>query len=89
MFNIIVDLFDGKKIQSKIVGSCKGCLSKMSIFKFSGSFFLQVATLKYGSCHICLFRVLKMERFTKEQRVIIVKTYYKNFECYAETGRKL
>lgn len=30
-----------------------------------------------------------MERYTKEQRVVIVKTHYKNGECYAETVRKL
>ena len=32
--------------------------------------------------------IIKMERFTTEPRVIIVKTYYKNLESYAETGRK-
>ncbi|CAK1590754.1 unnamed protein product [Parnassius mnemosyne] len=30
-----------------------------------------------------------MERFSKDQRVIIVKTHYKNGESYAETARKL
>lgn len=30
-----------------------------------------------------------MERYTKEQRVVIVKTHYKNGESYAETARKL
>lgn len=50
---------------------------------------MQVATLKFNSCHLCLFRLLKMERFSKEQRVIIVKTHYKNGESYVETARKL
>ena len=30
-----------------------------------------------------------MERYTKEQRVIIVKTHYKYGESYPETVRKL
>lgn len=30
-----------------------------------------------------------MERYSNEQRLIIVKTYYKNGECFAETVRKL
>jgi len=30
-----------------------------------------------------------MERFSIEQRILIVKTHYKNGECYAETVRKL
>lgn len=30
-----------------------------------------------------------MERYTKEERVIIVKIHYKNAESYAETARKL
>jgi hypothetical protein len=30
-----------------------------------------------------------MERYTKEQRVIVVKTHYKYGESYAETVRKM
>ena len=30
-----------------------------------------------------------MQRYTKEQRVIIVKTHYKYGESYAETARKV
>ena len=36
-----------------------------------------------------LFSEVDIERYSIEQRVVIVKTHYKNGECYAETVRKL
>lgn len=39
--------------------------------------------------HLTFFHFVAMERFSIEQRILIVKTHYKNGECYAETARKL
>jgi ribosome recycling factor len=38
---------------------------------------------------MALLRLVVMERYTKEQRVVIVKTQYKYGERYAEMVRKL
>jgi hypothetical protein len=43
----------------------------------------------YKFCALCLFRLVAMERFTTEQRVLVVKTHYKYGECFSETVRKL
>jgi hypothetical protein len=44
---------------------------------------------KFNICHLPLLRLVVMERYTKEQRVVIVKTHYKYGESYAETVRKV
>jgi hypothetical protein len=44
---------------------------------------------KFNICHLSLLRLVVMERYTKEQRVVTVKTYYKYAESYAETVRKV
>jgi hypothetical protein len=44
---------------------------------------------KFNLFHLSLLRLVVMERYTKEQRVIIVKTHYKYGESYAETVRKV
>jgi hypothetical protein len=38
---------------------------------------------------LLLLRLVVIERYTKEQRVIVVKTHYKYAESYAETVRKI
>jgi hypothetical protein len=44
---------------------------------------------KCNICHLSLLRLVVMERYTKEQRIIIVKTHYKYGESYVETVRKV
>jgi hypothetical protein len=44
---------------------------------------------KFNICHLSLLQLVVMERCTKEQRVVTVKTRYKNGESYAETVRKM
>jgi len=44
---------------------------------------------KFNTCHLVLLWLLVMECYTKEQRVIIVKTHYKYGESYVETVCKL
>jgi hypothetical protein len=44
---------------------------------------------KFNICHLSLLRLVVMERYTKGQRVIIVKTHYKYGESYAETVRQV
>ena len=43
-------------------------------------FAFELATLMFDICHLLLLRLLKMDRYTKEQRIVIVKTHYKFFE---------
>ena len=50
--------------------------------KFCIICFFHILTVKFFGCHIYLSRVLKIQRFMKAQRVIIVKTYYKNFGIF-------
>jgi len=42
---------------------------------------------KFNVCHLSFLWLVVMESYTKEQRVIIVKTHYKYGESYAETVR--
>jgi hypothetical protein len=44
---------------------------------------------KFHICHLSLLRLVVMERYTKEQHIIIVKTHYKYGESYVETVRKV
>ena len=39
--------------------------------------------------HLSFSHFVAIQRFSIEQRILIVKTHYKNGECYAETVRKL
>jgi hypothetical protein len=44
---------------------------------------------KFNICHLPLLRLVFMEHYVKEQRVITVKTHYEYGESYAETVRKV
>lgn len=48
-----------------------------------------MADLKFDTLNLQLFRLLKTERYTIEQRVIIVKTNYRNGKNYAKTTSKI
>jgi hypothetical protein len=37
---------------------------------------------KFNICHLSFLRLVVMERYTKEQRIIIVKTHYKYGENF-------
>lgn len=42
----------------------------------------------FDSCDVVTFRLVNMQRYTIEQRVFIVKNYFKFGEIFAEVGRK-
>jgi hypothetical protein len=70
--------------------ACKGCPIKNAKFELRAV----VALLgwrhwKLNICHLFVLRLVVMERYTKEQRLLMVQTHYKYGECYAETVRKL
>jgi hypothetical protein len=69
---------------------CKGCSNKNARFKVRTIVGLLGWRLwKFNICHLSLLRLVVMERYTKEQRVIVVKTHYKCGESYVETVRKV
>jgi len=43
---------------------------------------------KFNICHLSLLRLVVVEGYNKEQRIIIVKMHYKYGESYVETVRK-
>ena len=66
-----------------------GCPNKSARFKVCAIVvLLSWRYWKFNICHLSLLRLVVMEPYNKEQRVIIVKTHYKYGESYAETVRK-
>jgi len=66
-----------------------GCPNKSARFKVCDIVvLLGLRHWKFNISHLLLLQLVVMERYNKEQRVIIVKTHYKYEEIYAETVRK-
>ena len=77
-------------VRYNVVSTNMGCPNKSARFRVRAIVvMLGWRHCKFNICHLSLLRLVVMERYAKEQRVIIEKTHYQYGKSYAEIVHKV